>query len=183
VGRLLELSFGGATTKFGSMLTEGTEIADEFPEPSLDAAARAKQMEEELAKTQEHYELKKDKILQHLDSILPDQKPLGLPLVDEETLAIRKVFEAFEKVEYALDLLGKDLDVKARGATLMGMLVRRGRVPSKAEVLYTKLRSARNAMAHGETSLPNDAEALEFVRQADALNAILIQAWLKPESD
>jgi hypothetical protein len=66
--------------------------------------------------------------------------------------------------------------VKARGMTLMQMLVRGGLVTDDMLDLHDNLRIARNAVAHGEANLPNDAEALEYTRQARFLISGILSA-------
>jgi hypothetical protein len=137
--RILELSFGGATLKFGELISKGTEIIEESPTPP--------------SFTQ------------------PAGPRLPLPLPGAEP--VRSVFSAFDEVDRLLDELGGRLDVKTRGATLMDMLWRRGYVTKDIVELYRSLRTARNAIAHGQAGMPSEAESLEFARQASFLDAAL----------
>jgi hypothetical protein len=79
--------------------------------------------------------------------------------------------------------LGDALKVKARGLPLVEMLWRRDYVSREMIDLYRSLRDARNAIAHGQAEMPNEAESFEFVRQASYLHALLMSALDKLKTD
>ncbi|MCP3475609.1 hypothetical protein NLM33_35635 [Bradyrhizobium sp. CCGUVB1N3] len=165
--RVLELSFGGATVKFGQLLSRGTDIIEESqgPPPPLPPPDESKLHLEksaaEAAMTGGLWSANFDRFVE---------------MTSSRTLSIRTVFAAFEETERVLNELGDALGIKARGVTLMEMLLRRGYVTKDLIVLYRSLRNARNAIAHGEADMPNEAESLEFVRQANFLQARLALA-------
>lgn len=173
--RILELSFGGATVKFGNLLSKGSDIIDESP-----ALATIAPPEPEHPAQQ--------KVRPQID--LPDQPPesnllerynrflLHRDAIDDtatsQSIAIRRVFAAFDTLEGILDQAGEALGVKNRGPGLIQTLWRRNLIGTDVANLYRSLRAARNAMAHGKAELPNEAECLEFVRQASYLSTILL---------
>jgi hypothetical protein len=69
--------------------------------------------------------------------------------------------------------VGIALKVKVRGIGLIEMLIRRELLLEDDRDVYKNLREARNAIAHGMSAMPSEAEAFEFVRQALYLQAKL----------
>ena len=59
------------------------------------------------------------------------------------------------------------------------MLLKRELIDPELLELYNTLRLGRNAIAHGEAPMPNEAEILEYERQASfligALNVIVLK--------
>jgi hypothetical protein len=157
--RILELSFGGASMKFGKLLSKGAEIIEESPvqlpsaEPQLPLPAR--------------------------------EAPEGQPAPANQggwsdpfatKGGIFNIFSAYEMTERILGDIGELLDVKTRsGPTIMRMLLKRDLVAPQLVELFETLRQGRNAVAHGSTSMPNEAETAEFMRQALYLNIALYQ--------
>ena len=82
-----------------------------------------------------------------------------------------------------MEQLGERLNTKARNGTLVHMLVRRELVSEDCIELYSNLRLARNAVAHGQAAMPNEAEGLEYRRQAAYMDAILRTVVQKLEQD
>ncbi|QOZ55154.1 hypothetical protein [Bradyrhizobium sp. CCBAU 53338] len=168
--RILELSFGGATVKFGQLLEKGTEILDEakpLPAPDLPSAL------------EEKYEM--PPVTAPAPEIVP---PPAIPVAPVQRAAplstgdgsSESVFNAFEGVNDALQQLSEALQIRSRGGALIVKLVKAGHIPMEAVDLYETLRKARNAIAHGEAQIPNAAEALEFARQASSLRGLLMYA-------
>lgn len=174
--RVLELSFGGATVKFGQLLSKGTEIiekAHDRPPSALSLSEPDLPFGEKIGEP-------------------PVYDPWSIPaanlnrfleMTTSQTLSIRNVFGAFDHVERALDAVGDALEVKVRGAMLMEMLWRREFVPREMIDLYRSLREARNAIAHGQADMPNEAESFEFVRQAEYLHTLLVSALDKIKAE
>jgi hypothetical protein len=72
----------------------------------------------------------------------------------------------------------------AQASSVMYALVARKRVLERIGKLYDMLRDARNLLAHSQT-LPDEPEAVEYVRQTSYLRAILqiLKESLKPKAD
>lgn len=171
--RVLELSFGGATVKFGDLIAKGTEIVDEAPEEPVRVKEQAEALQEHLSRMQEEREIDAREVWERYEASLEGLLKRRAALHIHDTGA-RNVFIAFEEVEDTLTRAGAALGVKARGAPLMQMLLRRELVTNELVELYNSLRNARNAIAHGESNLPNEGEAMEFGRQATFLLARLM---------
>lgn len=207
--RILELSFGGATVKFGELLTKGTDIVDfapgraTDPEASegsiaasrstmanneiVDVGARLNAIRESIERIREQSEIT-EQSKQATDERWKRYRAHVKWLDDalggggvESAGTSTNVFRAFEEVENALDYAGEALEAKSRGVNLMAMLARREFVTTEMVELYRSLRTARNAIAHGEANLPNDAESIEFTRQANFLTDGLLGARAKIE--
>lgn len=162
--RILELSFGGATVKFGKLLSKGTEIIDDSPTLRLPPGmSEQPQLPLEPPPKPKLYE----------PSAYESNHSSEWDGTSPQALATRSIFDAFQRIEDTLDEIGEQLGVKARNGTLMRMLVTRGFINSDLVDLYTALRLARNAMAHGRADLPNEAEAQEYVRQAKLVGTFL----------
>jgi hypothetical protein len=86
---------------------------------------------------------------------------------------VQSIFYSFASVEELLEQIGELLNTKARNGALVQMLVKRELVSEDCIELYTNLRLARNAVAHGQAAMPNEAESLEYRRQATYMDAIL----------
>jgi hypothetical protein len=174
--RILELSFGGATVKFGQLISEGTEIIEESAtSPSLTQTEKP-----ELPFTVPGAESKRPDL-----NLVTTNFDFLMHAASSPGLAVRSVFNALDEVERLLDELGAQLNVRARGVTLMESLRRRGYVTKELVDLFKSLRTAKNAIAHGQAEMPNEAESLEFVRQASFLDAGLRIALdaMKAEKD
>jgi hypothetical protein len=174
--RILELSFGGATVKFGQLISKGTEIIEESAQPPSVVEIEKPELPLSLPRT----EPKKP----YLNSLAADFDAF-MHAASSPGLAVRSVFNALDEVERLLDQLGDQINVKARGVTLMDALRRRGYVTKELVDLFKSLRTARNAIAHGQADMPNEAESFEFVRQAAFLDAGLRIALgaMKAEKD
>jgi hypothetical protein len=164
--RILELSFGGATFKFGKLLSKGAEIIEDSP------VAPA-----ELPEPQTQLPLPPPEGaagVHQPDVAVPTQvSELDEPYED----GVPGIFEVFEEVEKSLEQIGGALGIKTRsGPTIVRMMLKRDLVTPDVVELYNTLRTGRNAIAHGQAKLPNEAESLEFIRQAEFLNASLIRA-------
>jgi hypothetical protein len=173
--RVLELSFGGATVKFGDLLTKGTDIVDAAPEVSAKAVEQAKALTEHLSRIEDGHETE---VLQSFEEIESNMEQLlrGRAIAHIHDTSVRKVFGAFEEMEAMLNQVGAALKADLKGTMLMRNLYRRGLLPNDLTELYKNLRRARNAIAHGEANLPNEAEALEYDRQANYVLAQLRNA-------
>jgi hypothetical protein len=184
--RVLELSFGGATVKFGDLLTKGTDIVDEMPDepgpirPKVEELAEA--LREQFSRVQQEKDTQTretfENVEESLGRILQGRAAEYTPDVPS-----RNVFAAFQWVENTLNKAGIALGIRARGMSVMQALYRRELVTKDDVALYGSLREARNAIAHGEAELPNDAEAMEYDRQVTFLLARLMTAMDTIESE
>ena len=138
--RILELSFGGATFKFDKLLTQGKEI--------VDSAAPA-DIEPKSSKAE-------------LTLPMPD----GPETIDVSKLRFTKsIFTVFDTVERILSQIGDAIGVKARGLTLVRVLITRDLISDEFLYLYKTLREAREAVSlHG--AMPTSAQVEEYNRQA-----------------
>jgi len=180
-GRVVEMSFAGAKFKFGQLIAKGTEIVDDAPPESAEAAAeQAALFTERLAQLERENEAVRARLDQSLsDFTASNALRRAIGAIETGDTAARNVLAAFDGVERALNQAGEALGVKAKGITLMRVLLTRNFVGQEEFELYQSLRAARNAMAHGQSNLPNDAEALEFLRQASFLLTRLTMATMK----
>jgi hypothetical protein len=177
--RVLEFSFGGATLKIGDLIAKGTVIVDEAPEPTSDAEERVSILAEELNRQNQIATARLQESLSSLASHMTNLRETE-GIADTGT---RNVFRAFGSIEHALNEAGIALGVRARGNTLMQMLWRRELVGRDMVELYDSLRTARNAIAHGEADLPKDGESLEFMRQANYLVFALLEVASRIKAD
>jgi len=180
-GRVVEMSVAGAKFKFGQLIAKGTDIVDDAPPESAEAAAeQATLLTERLAELERENAAvlaRLDKNLSNVTATNALRRAIGVPEIGDT--AARNVFAAFDGVEHVLNQAGEALGVKAKGITLMRVLLTRDFIGHEDYELYLSLRSARNAMAHGQSNLPNDAEAMEFLRQASFLLARLTMAAVR----
>ena len=122
--RILELSFGGATVKFDKLLSKGAEIIEHAP------------------------------VSQQSELPLPPptktDKPVFPPRSGQERTGASSLLVSFDTVETILDRIGKAMNSKERGLSLIGALIEREVVPEDISELYTTLKAARDAVVHGE---------------------------------
>ncbi|QIO98357.1 hypothetical protein [Bradyrhizobium symbiodeficiens] len=159
--RILELSFGGATVKFGQLLSKGTEILEDAqPVPSDPALSREQQLDapSETVTIQDSF-----------NAVLTPGEPSHIG-------ATESVFLAFEGVEHAIEGLRNAFDEDLKGVSLLVKLSKEGYITEDLIDLYINLRNARALVAHGKAQMPNVAEALEFSRQASYLRGRLMYA-------
>jgi hypothetical protein len=150
--RILELSFGGATVKFDKLLSKGREIIEESSS-QVPLTAHERILADTMAR-----------------------------LVEWRTSGVEGVISAYQEIERVLDDIGEQLGVKARNGILMRMLVSRGLATLEQVDLYNTLRSARNAVTHGQV-YPSPLQIAEFTRQAAFLLTVLQQALTKIKDD
>ena len=160
IDRILEFSFGGATVKFGQFLKPGTEIVDSAPRADF---IHAMQDGASAASTPGAGHMPSGP--ERLDAVWPPASATAPP--------VQSIFHSFASVEDVLEDIGRRLNTKARNGALVRMLVQRDLASAECIELYDNLRNARNAVAHGQAAMPNEAESLEYKRQAIYLDAIL----------
>jgi hypothetical protein len=165
------MSFPGGKFIFGQMIAKGTEIVDDAPPPSATAPAeQATLLAERLAELERENEAALERLNKSLsDDAATNALRRAIGDFDTRGTTARTVFAAFDRVEDVLRQAGEALEVKAKGITLMRVLLSRSFISKEDYDLYISLRDARNAMAHGQSNMPNDAEAMEFLRQATFL--------------
>lgn len=153
--RLLELSFGGATVKFDKLLSKGAELVEESP---VQLPVPAEDVQTELALPEPHRDIKPHNVSDGLLSI----------------------FHAYRVTELLIEECAEKLGVKTREPnTVLRMLLKRDLIVPELIELYSTLRQARNAAAHGALFVLSETETSEFVRQALHLNLALKQASKK----
>ena len=80
---------------------------------------------------------------------------------------------SFDTAETILDRIGKAMNSKERGLSLIGALIEREFVPEDISELCTTLKAARDAVVH-EKVTPSKIQVNEFIRQSlymtEALN-------------
>jgi hypothetical protein len=164
--RVLELSFGGATIKFGQLLFEGAEIIKESPEPPLPHPALPPRSGSEKAP----YVVRDDE----------DSSWSNFSRFIQKGYRVAGVLTAYDGIETELEPIGAKLGVKARNGILMRMLLTRDLISPDIMDLYHTLRLARNAVANGQ-AFPNNAQVIEYIRQSAFLRGVLqtVQEKLK----
>jgi hypothetical protein len=166
--RILELSLGGASIKFGELLSKNTELIDDSPTlrlsppsvptgpPTAPDAPPSDETTPELP---------------------PSARPGIAPDLSDPTaadaIAVRRIYRAFDDIEGLLDAYGRRMGVKARNGQLVRMIVKRGWFGQELAEMYATLRLARNSIAHGSANIPNVAEVEEYTRQASLIAALL----------
>ena len=171
IDRVLEFSFGGATVKFGEFLTTGTQIVDDAPKSGL---VHPKQHGAFVDPANAALRIAEDD---------PHDLDGGRRPLTASAQSVQSIFYSFASVEELLEQIGERLNTKARNGRLVRMLVQRELVSEDCIDLYTNLRLARNAVAHGQSAMPNEAESLEYRRQAAYMDAILRTVVQKLEQD
>jgi hypothetical protein len=142
--RILELSFGGATVKFDRLLMQGKEIVDNAA--PADAGSQSSGG----------------------DFDLPPLPEAAQPADVSNLRFANSIFTVFDTVENILDQIGNAIGVKARGITLVRVLMKRGLVPDEFLSLYKTLREARDAVAL-QGIMPTSPQIREYNRQAHYL--------------
>lgn len=160
IDRVLEFSFGGATLKFGQYLTRGTQIVDDAPKSDL------------VHRNQDGPSVGPATTDRHLAAGPRDLDQLWT-LGTAPVRPVQSIFHSFASVEEMLEQIGRRLNTKDRDGALVRKLVDNGLVPEDCIELYGNLRDARNGVAHGKAAMPNEAESLEYQRQAIYMDAIL----------
>jgi hypothetical protein len=164
--RLLEFSFGGAKITFDKILQRGAEIIEETPVPQLQKpehpqlplepppdAAPDKQTREEIATGFVNRRRRRKE---------------GL-----SKTAFGKVILGLEEVDNLLFEIGDAMGInEAQASSVMYALVAMKHAPPRIGKLYDTLRDARNLLAHSN-SLPDEREAVEYVRQTSFLKSFL----------
>jgi hypothetical protein len=161
--RILELSFGGASVKFGKLLSKGAEIIEGSATLRLPSPASSQA------------ELPLSLPKRNINAAIRETRlpPDAWSAAASRAVGVNSVFDGYRRIELALDDMGEVLGVKARNGTLMEMLLRRDLITPSLLELYQTLRLARNSMAHGTADLPNEAEAQEYMMQAGVLAGLL----------
>jgi hypothetical protein len=155
--RILELRFGGATVKFETALSKGNELIEEAPTPSPEPSTTSTEADRILVNTIAR--LKKWR----------KEGYAGIPL-------------AYQEIDNTLREIGEQLNVNERDKTLMRTLRARNLISPEHLELYSALRTARNAVTHGNVH-PNTMQVTEFTRQAAFLLTALQEVLNKLKSD
>jgi hypothetical protein len=156
--RILELSFGGATVKFGKLLSKGAEIIEDAP-PKIAPPAKDEPELPLIAST----ELRKLPIAfsnSSGESVADVFRRLA-----HRTKGVVGIYVAFEAIETELDQLGEELGVKTRDGLLVRMLEKRSLISPDVRELYNTLRLGRDFIVYGRSS-PNEEQISEYVRQS-----------------
>lgn len=100
-------------------------------------------------------------------------KPVFPPRSGQERTGANSLLVSFDTAETILDRIGKAMNSKERGLSLIGALIEREFVPGDISELYTTLKAARDAVVH-ERVTPSKIQVREFIRQSlymtEALN-------------
>lgn len=100
-------------------------------------------------------------------------KPVFPPRSGQERTGANSLLVSFDTAETILDRIGKAMNSKERGLSLIGALIEREFVPEDISELYTTLKAARDAVVH-ERVTPSKIQVREFIRQSlymtEALN-------------
>ena len=87
---------------------------------------------------------------------------------------MRILLVSFDTAETILDRIGKAMNSKERGLSLIGALIEREFVPEDISELYTTLKAARDAVVHEKRVTPSKIQVREFIGQSlymtEALN-------------
>jgi uncharacterized protein YutE (UPF0331/DUF86 family) len=160
--RLLEFSFGGAKITFDKILEKGAELIEKAPLPELAKPDKEPQLQLEPPASPE---LKEG----------PRRQLLGR-FKREEFLnrsALVQIISGLEEVDRILYEIGDRLGIDAASPiSVMHSLAAKEIVGKETAHLYDTLRDARNLIAH-TNALPDDSEAIEYVRQASYLRGML----------
>lgn len=167
--RLIELSFGGAKITLEKKLQEGASIIEHAPPPELPKSIeqpvqKPKEVSPSMAFDEMPKTISRGRHRTH-DSA-------SLQALWEAT-TVGQIISGYEQVEAILFEIGDAIGVDAaQASSVMYTLVNKGIVDKEIADLYGTIKDARNLVAHAQ-ALPNEREALEYVRQAAYLQAIL----------
>jgi hypothetical protein len=186
--RILELSFGGATMKFGNLLSKGAELIERAPPLPTPVAPKTVPHVHVEGSELPHgnvppTEAQLEEILKQLQPIIAGQSINPAPPAPTmgSTFKARDITRSWNALEMVIDQLAEPLGVKTRsGDTIMTMLRKRMLVSPEAVELYKTLREARGEVVHGGS--PNESQIAEFVRQAGYL-LMLLRAALQQIHD
>jgi hypothetical protein len=153
--RLLEFSFGGAKITFDKILEKNAEIIEQAsPQPTVQSD------EPELKKVRPGYTINLS-------------RPKGSTRKRWHNSPLSLVISGLEAVDNLLFEIGDKIGVDAATPlSVMYTLVASKLVGQQISDFYENLRDARNLISHAQT-VPDEREALEYVRQADFLLASL----------
>lgn len=162
--RIVELSFGGATVKFGQLLSKGAELIEHVPTPALPKAGSEPELKLEAKK--ESPPVPKGRQPTRDNAYVPKNLQ-GKELWD--TTGAGQIINAYEQIEDLLFRIGDALGVdSARSSSVMSVLIGKGAISDELADLYKTMRNGRNLVAHAR-ALPSAIEVQEYVRQASFL--------------
>jgi hypothetical protein len=162
--RLLEFSFGGAKVTFDKILRTGAEIIQEAPVPQLPKPVEEPQLPLQPPALP-------DKTRQEIALKFQNRRRARKARLNSSNFG--KVISGLEEVDNLLFEIGDASGIDAADASsVMYHLISRKRIPESIGQLYQTLRDARNLLAHSPT-LPDEREAMEYVRQTNYLRTIL----------
>jgi uncharacterized protein YutE (UPF0331/DUF86 family) len=165
--RLLEFSFGGAKITFDKILEKGAELIEKAPLPELGKPDKEPQLQLEPPASPELKEGPRRRLLGRFKN--PRRQR-------EEFLnrsALVQIISGLEEVDRILYEIGDRLGIDAASPiSVMHSLAAKAIVGKETAHLYDTLRDARNLIAH-TNALPDDSEAIEYVRQASYLRGML----------
>ena len=169
--RLIELSFGGAKITLEKKLQEGASIIEHAPPPEL-----TKSIEQPVQEPKEPSPSMAFDALPKTTSRGRHRTQDNASLLSKalwEATTVGQIISGYEQVESILFKIGDAIGVDAaQASSVMFILVNKGIVDKEIADLYGTIKDARNLVAHAQ-ALPNEREALEYVRQAAYLQSIL----------
>jgi hypothetical protein len=173
--RLIELSFGGAKITLERKLEEGASIIKRAPRQEIYESIEppSQKQKESDAPAVVDTPPKPTFPRRHRTRDSLQGKALW------EASAVGQIISGYEQVESVLFDIGDTIGMDpAQASSVMHTLVNKGFVDKEIADLYGTMKDARNLVAHAQ-ALPNEREALEYVRQAAYLRQVLLNLLYK----
>jgi hypothetical protein len=171
--RLIELSFGNAKITLDKKLQEGAAILENAPRPDL------QKLPEKVEVKPPNPTMAFDEMPKELSKIrhrTRDSASLQERIKDRWTLTtVGAIVSGYAKIDSILLDIGEALGTSANQASsVMYSLLNRGIVTKEIADLYATMTDARNLVVHSQV-LPNEREAMEYVRQVGYLEGVLVR--------